>query len=320
MQFPRFLMSSPADCECLKKKGDIPALIRLMGHADSGISRSAAETLGQCGEIAVPHLVYSLHSPKARIRLGAAEALGTIGDPRAVQPLLGLLRTEKKIEILWAGILALGETGSSDAVPDLVLCLGNQNKFLRYGAACSLEKLGWIPAGEMEEISFRIALQDWALVKKHGPAAIPGLSRIFCDDDPATRSTVISLMGDVGNGGAGPTCQAGLMDPDPGVRWRSVLTSMNCGISAIHLPPFVAGRKRTGPDPAAAALLNFLFLGIGYNYIGKWWGFPVFMAYMSILVLAQLSAGPFLPYLVAYPITAVLGVHTYYLAERMSDL
>jgi hypothetical protein len=39
-----------------------------------------------------------------------------------------------------------------------------------------------------------------------------------------------------------------------------------------------------------------------------------------VLVLAQLALGPFLPYLIAYPVTAILGVHTYYLAERMSDL
>jgi hypothetical protein len=95
---------------------------------------------------------------------------------------------------------------------------------------------------------------------------------------------------------------------------------MNCGLASHDLPIMVAARERTGPNPAAAALLNFLFLGIGYNYIGKWWGFPVFMTYMSILVLAQLAMGPFLPYLIAYPVTALLGIHTYYLAERMSDL
>jgi hypothetical protein len=30
--------------------------------------------------------------------------------------------------------------------------------------------------------------------------------------------------------------------------------------------------------------------------------------------------GPFLPYLIAYPITAVIGIRTYYQAARMSDL
>jgi hypothetical protein len=95
---------------------------------------------------------------------------------------------------------------------------------------------------------------------------------------------------------------------------------MNCGIRPSHLPPFVAARERIGPNPAAAALLNFLFLGIGYNYIGKWWGFPVFMAYMSAIVLAQLAIGPLLPFLLVYPVTALIGVHTYYVAKRMSDL
>jgi hypothetical protein len=43
------------------------------------------------------------------------------------------------------------------------------------------------------------------------------------------------------------------------------------------------------------------------------------MAYMSVLVLAQLALGPFIPYAIAYPVTAVLGVHTYFMAERMAD-
>jgi hypothetical protein len=81
----------------------------------------------------------------------------------------------------------------------------------------------------------------------------------------------------------------------------------------------LARRERTGPNPLAAALLNFLFLGLGYNYLGKWWGFPVFMTYMSIIVLAQLVVGPFLPYLVAYPVTALVGLLTYYQAQQMPD-
>ena len=315
-----FLKSRPADIENLKNVGDFPSLIRLMGHSDPRVRNEAAVALATAGSSAVPLLLAALHSTSALIRLGAIEALGTIKDHRAASDFLDMLPREKIIEIRWAAILALGEIGSALAVPGLVLLLRNLNKYTRYGAARSLEKLGWQPATDIDRIYFCIAMQDWESVKKYGPSAILPLSRIFHDPDPQTRSDIITLLGELGEPEPHITCRAGLRDRDPGVRWTTVLSAMNCGIRSIHIPPLVAGRERTGPDPAAAALLNFLFLGIGYNYIGKWWGFPVFMSFMSILVLAQLYAGPFLPYLVAYPITAVLGVHTYYMTERMADL
>lgn len=43
------------------------------------------------------------------------------------------------------------------------------------------------------------------------------------------------------------------------------------------------------------------------------------MAYMTIMVLAQFMTDPFLPYLVASPITALLAIHTYGWAVRISE-
>lgn len=284
-----------------------------MGHTDPEIRLNAADALAGVGRAAVPLLIDALGSPRGLVRLGAIEVLARIRDPRAISPIKVLISHDRNIEIRWAAVLALGEMGSQDPVPDLLLLLNDENKYIRYGAALSLQKLDWIPAGENEEIAFRIALQDWESVKKSGASSIPLLTGIFRETDAAIRSAIIGLLGARGDPRAYGICQTGLKDRNSKVRWSAVLAAMNCGISAIHLPPLVADRERTGPNPAAAALLNFLFLGIGYNYIGKWWGFPVFMAYMFVLVLAQLYFGPFLPYLVAYPITAVLGIHIYYI-------
>lgn len=315
-----FLQFRPADIESLTRAADVPALIALMGHTDSATRRHAVGALASLGTPVVPRVIAALHSPRSLVRLGATEVLAAVRDPRAIGSLTGLITREKYIEIRWAAIFALGEIGSLNAVPDLVHLLKDENKFLRYGAARSLEKLGWQASVRADEIAYLIALQEWSTVKKYGAAAVPRLSETFRETDASTRSSILSVISDIGGPEAYGTCRAGLKDRDSTVRWTAVLTAMNCGIRSIHLPPFVARRERTGPDPAAAALLNFLFLGIGYNYIGKWWGFPVFMTYMSVLVLAQLSFGPFLPYLVAYPVTAILGIHTYYLTRRMSDL
>jgi HEAT repeat protein len=253
------------------------------------------------------------------VRLGAIEALGMIRDARAVAPLTGILDHDRSLEVRWAAVLALGGIGSPDAIPSVVSCLRDSNRYLRYGAAITLEMLGWQPQNEADTAYLLIARQDWESVRGLGAAALPPLRDLLRDNDPATRAMIVSVLGQAGDREVHAACRKALKDRDPRVRWKAVLASMNCGLASQDLPLIVAGRERTGPDPAAAALLNFLFLGLGYNYMGRWWGFPVFMTYMSMLVLAQLAIGPFLPYLIAYPLTAVVGIHTYYLAERMSD-
>ena len=311
--------STAADIAQLKQAGDISSLIRLLNSTDPAVQWHAAEALGTCGERAVPHLLEALESRPVPVRLGAIEALGTIRDNRAVSPLLAVLRRDASLEVRWAAVLALGEIGSPDAIPALVPLLHDPNRYLRHGAATTLGRLGWQAENVADTIYLLIARQEWDAVRHLGAAALPPLWDLLHDDDAVTRATIISVIGQIGDRCTQAACQKALRDRDPSVRWKAVLASMNCGLASHDLPLMVAGRERTGPDPAAAALLNFLFLGIGYNYLGRWWGFPVFMTYMSVLVLAQLAMGPFLPYLIAYPVTALFGIHTYYLAERMSD-
>jgi HEAT repeat protein len=304
----------------LKETGDIPALIRHLNSTDPTIRWHAAEALGTCGETAVPPILVALQSRFTPVRLGAIEALASIRDLRAVQPVIAIIGNEKSLEVRWAAVLALGEIGSPDAVPVLVQLLQDPHRYIRFGAATALGRLGWQPRNETDTAYLLIARQDWESVRHLGVVALPPLRELLRDNDPTTREMIASVLGQIGDRQALVSCRKALKDWNPRVRWKAVLASMNCGLAPHDLPLMVAGRERTGPDPAAAAILNFLFLGIGYNYIGKWWGFPVFMAYMSLLVLAQWAMGPFLPYLIAYPLTALFGIHTYYLAERMSDL
>ena len=318
-RFHGFVSAVP-DIGRLEQAGDIPSLIRHLNNADPSVRWHAAESLGTCGEKAVPLLLAALQSRFVPVRLGAIEALGAIRDARTVNPILAVIDHDASLEVRWAAVLALGEIGAPGAIPFLVPLMRDPNRYLRYGAAIALGRLGWQPQNEADTVYLLIARQDWESVRHLGAAATPYLSIIFRDNDPATRERIATVLGQVGDPQGEALCQTALKDRNPHVRWKAVLASMNCGLASHDLPIMVAARERTGPNPAAAALLNFLFLGIGYNYIGKWWGFPVFMTYMSILVLAQLAMGPFLPYLIAYPVTALLGIHTYYLAERMSDL
>jgi HEAT repeat protein len=307
------------DMEHLKKQGNVPALIRLLGHQDADIRQQAARALGESGSTAIPVLVVALHSSRADVRLGIVAVLGDLNDARTVRPLAAVLGGDPVTEVRWAAALALGGCGSADAVPPLVSGLRDRNRYVRFGAALALADLGWTPATDEENACRSIALQDWDHVRDMGAAATAPLVDMFRDSDPATRTALATLIGQMGLAHSPESFQPALTDRNPGVRWRAALAAMNSGIAPQYLPRILAKRERTGPDPAAAAILNFLFLGIGYNYLGRWWGFPVFMSYMTIIVLAQLATGPFLPYLVAYPLTAVIAAHTYYTARQEAE-
>ena len=131
---------------------------------------------------------------------------------------------------------------------------------------------------------------------------------------------VVELLSGIGNTAAHRACELALKDPDSTVRWKATLAAKKCGVPITHLPWRLSKRPRAGQNPWAAALLNFLFFGLGYNYVGYWWGYLVFMSYASVLVLAQLELGPFIPYLIAYPVTALFAVQTFFIAKRKQDI
>jgi len=308
----------------LREAGDIPSLIRHLGNPDPSVQWYAAEALGTCGEAAVLPLISAARSPPIRVKIGAIEALSAIRDPRAFAPLTAIARRDRSLEVRWAAVLALGEIGMPEAVPVLVPLLRDANRYLRYGAATALGRLGWQPDNVTDAVYLLIGRQEWDRIRQHGADALPPLWDLLRDADEKSRADIVSVLRGIGDPQASGACQHALKDRNPRVRWKAVLAAMDCGLAFHELPIMVAGRERTGPDPAAAAILNFLFLGIGYNYIGKWWGFPVFITYMFIIFLAQftfaeLSISPVFALVIAYPVTALLGIHTYYLAERMSD-
>ena len=74
------------------------------------------------------------------IRLTAASALGTVGDSRAVDPLIAAL--DDQMEVNEMAALALGEIGDPRAVESLTKTLGDENWEVRSSAAKALEKIG----------------------------------------------------------------------------------------------------------------------------------------------------------------------------------
>lgn len=298
---------------------DIPALIRLMGHRDCAVRLRATDALASLGSPPIEALFAALESLDSNIRIGAATALGSLHNPIALPLLIGRARQDKSVDVRMAALLAIGEIGDPAAIPFCRELLKDSERYVRYCAAVTLKKFGWDPRNHDEIAYYAIALQDWDKVAALGDAAAEPLRRMLKDNDPSTRIRLIDLLCQTGSPEAAAGCALALEDSRDSVRYMGLISSIRCGLSEERLPLLLARRERTGPNPAAAALLNFLFLGIGYNYIGKWWGFLIFMSYMTIIVLAQLQLGPFLPYLIAYPVTAIFAVQTFFEAKRIAD-
>ena len=306
--------------DSMKQSGNIHGLIRLLDHRNPDIQWRAADALGTLGEPAVNPLVAILDFPKIHVRLGAIEALGDIKSKKTIDHLMRKLRSDPEDEVRWVAALALGQIGDRQAVPALTEALQDPDRYVRYGAVMALEMLEWTPDDRTTLAFMLIAQQEWETLRGMRGDAVGPLVKIFDDPNPVTRQKIIELLGKIGGPAAKDACERALMDRDPVVRWRAVLACLKCGVPRSSIPQILANRPRTTPSAIGAAVLNLFFFGLGYNYIGKWWGFPVFMSYVTIMVFVQLYTGMWFPYIFVYPFTMVSAVHTYYTVKRMPDM
>jgi len=97
--------------------------------------------LGRIGASAVEPLLSALKDDDWRVRVGAARALGRIGDSRAVEPLLGALKDDDwRVRV--GAATALGRIGDSRAVEPLIGALKDPEVHMRQSAAMALGQLG----------------------------------------------------------------------------------------------------------------------------------------------------------------------------------
>jgi hypothetical protein len=148
-----------------------------------------------------------------------------------------------------------------------------------------------------------------------GEEAIKPLSVSSIDLEPAVRVRAVETLGDVGGKKAIPPLYKALSDSDGQVRWEAVLAAPKAGIPIKFLPRALARRPRMRRNPYIAGLLNFLIPGIGYFWLGNWWGVIIFqMDIYLTLLLWQVYGESVLDFLL--PIYLILGIH----ARNMPDL
>jgi len=265
-----------------------------------------------------------LHSrifhPDVRIRLGIVEALGDIRDKRSIPDLTTLLMKDESNEVRFSAAIALGGIGDKTAIPPLVSGLRDADKYVRFSTSEALWKLGWNPTNSEEHVYFLVARKKWHEIPNIPDVPLDPLFLALQDTDANIRAAAVEVLGDLGNPLAKSACDIALKDKSSIVRWKAVIAFPKCNIPLMHLPRGLSRRTRERKNPYVASFLNFMFLGLGYNYLGKWWGFLLFQINLTLILLMSLTLGPQLPYIISYGVSGLSVIHTWYFVKKLPDL
>jgi HEAT repeat protein len=122
--------------------GDIEALLTALKDNDWTIKYAAAEALGNVRD---PKAVEPLIGVLGERGVGevAAKALGKIGDTRAVEPLIEITKdTSRTSNVRAAAVEGLGGIGSPEAIVVLKELASSGDGLMKYEAETALRKLG----------------------------------------------------------------------------------------------------------------------------------------------------------------------------------
>jgi HEAT repeats len=308
------------DINRLKEKRDIHELILALRYPELDIQWQAAAALGALGTEGVDHLLEALRRARNKqVRLGIIEALGEIRDTRAAPALLKALK-DKDNEVRWEAALALGEIGEKSTIPALVDGLKDTDRYVRYATAVALERMNWDPETETRHAYMHLGKQEWDNLRAIGYPAIEPLSIALKDRDSGVREKAVQVLGEIGSPDAIPAVYRSLRDASDEVRWSAVKAAPRVGLSLMFLPRGLSMRPRIRKNPYISAFLNFVLPGMGYFYLGKWWGIIIFQIDVYITTLSFTTNGEFNTYGINYPIYLILAIHGYYMASKMPDL
>jgi HEAT repeat protein len=195
-----FGLGRSPNVEKMKARRDLPGLVKALGYKKNPAVREAAtEALITIGEPAVEPLVSALGSRDSDVSGAAAEALAGIGSARAVDALIGALKSRgmreaarglgsagavRGVEPLIAALRetsmveaaeALGRIGDARAVEPLVDALTHSGGDVRLAAAMALDKLGWEPGTPAARATYYVAKQQWDRSAELGAPAVEPL-------------------------------------------------------------------------------------------------------------------------------------------------
>ena len=183
----------------LEEKRNIKGLVKALDFKWHWVREEAAAALyrlrDECGfEV----WAYALGNDCDEVKRYAMTALSEMGDARALGLLMETLR--KGRNGVDAG-RAIGMMGDPRAIEPMVKELSNEDHFIRWGAAIALEKLGWRPEDHNEtSANYWIALERWDECVNLGEAALLPLIGLFKEKGNISRQIAIAkALGKIGD-------------------------------------------------------------------------------------------------------------------------
>jgi HEAT repeat protein len=200
------------DVKKLRESRNVQGLIFALRHKDPSVQYEAAEALGDIGdERAVEPLLIALKNDETGgVRWKAAEALSKLGTP-AVAGLIGALQHDDD-DVRWKAAIALGEIGDPKAISPLINLLCDDDRYVRSRAAYALSMIGE-PA--VDPLIHALREGDgnlrWgaaiALGKIQNPRAIDPLTRALADKYENVRAESAAALAAIGKPALGPLLQ-----------------------------------------------------------------------------------------------------------------
>ena len=166
----------------------------------------------KCGTSDIKGLIKALGYIKDEdVRTAAAGALGQIGDPRAVEPLIAALKDEGE-SVRSSAARALGKIGDPRAVESLSAALKDKKWHVRKPAAGALDRLAWKPDRGAAGAAYWAAKGEWGKCVEIGAPAVEPLIAALKDED--VRMRAVEALGKIGDPAAADTLRRALGDPE----------------------------------------------------------------------------------------------------------
>ncbi len=187
----------------LKDKKAVQSLMAVL-REDTELANEAATALSSIGEPAVPPLTSALSSDDAQVRQMAVRSLGRMGTT-ALRPLLQIVQDEKQMDqVVKSAADALGLLGDPQAIPPLVVLLRSRRGKLAEPAANALAGIG-IPAiqslidalpAHSAELELRQAIVS--ALASIGLPSIPALTQALNSPSTAIRGAAEDALKQIG--------------------------------------------------------------------------------------------------------------------------
>ena len=169
--------------------------------------------MGRLGDRGVNDVTSALNAEKGKRvafrRFRLVKALGRIEDPRGVEPLSELVRTDRSPEVRGAAVVALGQIGDPSAVPALKSALGDPENRWR-------------------------AIRSLGLLRDH--SSVPWFIGYLRSTTRMTREFAADALGNIGDRSATPALIEALDDPKAGVREAAAVALATLGDPRVLAP------------------------------------------------------------------------------------